>query len=1062
MSSTPLSIIEYDADNIRLFIDRFNTGRWATQGELNRAKAQTAYYPGESCDLTPDLVQRHLDGKITLASYVIGSDRTCKFMVIDFDISSLEAKGAVQKPGDAKAQKVREDAIKRLQETYVRPALIGLTEHLRIGTNQYLLESSGCKGFHVWLFFENPLPSEKAYLLANVVKKELSLYDFETYPKQSNLDASGTGSAIKLPLGINRKTQNRCLFLGQDFNNDTRGQWQALADVEYITDKQIEDILSLTDTVANKIEAGGCGHEATKNYGGDINRMISRCAALSSVKETVENADPDGGGNNIPHAWRVVIANLFMQFKEGREYAHKWLSVCDNYDEDKTNKQLDGLEGKNAITCEKMISQGLCSGRCEEIEKAGGFSPFKLAFGGKMKDDKLHILKNLAQIENPIFCGKRIQVEFQVSSLIGTPYFSTKSITFDECNEMTCPKYEKGCNCSTKSCKKIVDIPTTDKTHIEVFGLDDTRAMSIVKCGRIPGCINPKALYNSGSQGMLLVQPFLCSNVVTTIAEDETEKKFSAEDCTKESMMAAKEYKDYMTFFTGNTLETSKTYVGEGTVLANPKNQSITVLFDKAEPKHGQIDGFNLDNDEDLAAFMEWKNMPMQDKIDDFRENICMIYGRDEIIMAMMLVIFSSLEFTFNAAHQKGWVEAIFIGDSGQAKSKVVERITTYAGVGAIIGQNCSVAGLIGGNEQYKDQRYITWGIMPRNNKGLIFLDEFQEFRVDVISALRTVRSTGIATINKMKGGQHEAKCRLICAANPRDRKSMAEYQYGAESLTGIMGAADIRRFDLACFLAEDDVDKSVINQRAKNTTPKISRRVFQTAILWAWSRHEDQIIFSDDVTQEILNAAQRISQRYNTDIVPLCNTADMREKISRMTCAIAAFLGKTPDNEHLVPEIEDVKSVEKFLNDIYSKPSVGLDKLAVDRKRETTVDDEQINYLLELINSDKETDKRKYGKMMAIMKNLVDADLRTTDLISCVGATPEEVSVVLKEFMTLNLVKPPIGGLYQKQPKLVKMFRALEDRLSLKKGLFDEGSPTGETLVPVTRASGDEEVQLL
>ena len=233
--------------------------------------------------------------------------------------------------------------------------------------------------------------------------------------------------------------------------------------------------------MANRVEAGGCGHEATKSYGGDINRMISRCEALSSVKEMVENADPDGGGNNIPHAWRVVIANLFMQFKEGREYAHKWLSVCDNYDEDKTNKQLDGLEGKNAITCEKMISQGLCSGRCEAIEKAGGFSPFKLAFGGKMKDDKLHILKNLAQIENPIFCGKRIQVEFQVSSLIGTPYFSTKSITFDECDEMSCPKFEKGCDCSTKSCKKVVDIPTTDKTHIEVFGLDDTRTMNIIK-----------------------------------------------------------------------------------------------------------------------------------------------------------------------------------------------------------------------------------------------------------------------------------------------------------------------------------------------------------------------------------------------------------------------------------------------------------------------------------------------------------------------------------------------------------------------------------------------------
>lgn len=1052
--STPLGIVEYDADNIQLFIDRFNTGRWATQGELNIAKGQAPYYPApEQCDLNEELVKRHLDTKITLASYAISKDNTCKFLVIDFDIRSEEANPSLKKPGDKKAKNVKDSAIERLKPT-VSKALTGLTEHLHISSSQYLIESSGSKGYHIWMFFEKPIDSEKIYKLANVIKKELSLYDVEIFPKQSRLDAGSAGSLIKLPLGINRKTGNRCLFLGPDFNNDTRGQWQALTDTQFVTEEQIEDILSLTDTVANRVEAGGCGHEATKSYGGNLARMIERCEALQSAKEIVENASADDGTVNLSNAWRVTIANLFMQFENGREEVHKWLKSCDNYDEDMTDKQLDGLEGKNAITCEKMISQGLCSGRCEAIEKAGGFSPFKLAFGGKMKDDKLHILKNLAQIENPIFCGKRVQVEFQVSSLIGSPYFSTRNITFDECDEGSCPKFEK-CNCSTKSAKKVIDIATSDKLHIEMLGYDDTRAMGVIKGSKVHGCTNPKSLYCSGTPNVILVQSFLCSNVVNTIAEDETEKKFAAEDCTKESMAAAKEYKDYRTFFIGNTLETSKTYVGEGTVMANPKDQTITILFDKAEPKHGQIDGFTLSEDDGtLSAFLEWKHLSLEEKIDDFRENICMIYGRDEVILAMMLVMFSPLELTFNSAHQKGWVEAIFVGDSGQAKSKVVERITTYAGVGAIIGQNCSVAGLIGGNEQYKDQRFITWGLMPRNNKGLIFLDEFQEFRVDVISALRTVRSTGIATINKMKGGQHEAKCRLICAANPKDRRNMAEYQYGAESLTGIMGAADIRRFDLACFLAEEDIKQDVINRKACNSTPKISRKTFQTAILWAWSRKEDQIVLTDEVTEEILAASSRVSAKYNTDIVPLCNTADMREKIARLTCAVAAFLGKSPDNEKLVPDVEDVQTIEKFLDEIYGKATVGLDSLAIDRRRETTVDEEQINHLITLLHSTKENDKRRYGKMMIIMKNLVDADLRASDIVSCASASPEEVSVVLKEFMTLNLVKPPIGGLYQKQPKLIKMYRALSERLN--RSIFDND----DTVVPSEDMEG--EVQLL
>lgn len=1020
--------IDYTDENIGLFIERFNTGRWATQGELNIAKAQTNYNPSpEVCDLSPEIVKRHLDGDITLASYVIQRNNTCKFLVLDFDIRSEEAKPAIQDPANPKAKLVKENAMAKLREK-VSEALTGLSNHLRIHSDQYLIEYSGSKGYHIWIFFENPVSSVKVYQMANVIKKELDLYDIETFPKQRELERESSGSAIKLPLGINRKTRNRCLFLGQDFNNDTRGQWQALLETSFVSEEQIDDILRLSDTVANKIEAGGCGHEATRSYGGSLDRMISRCAALQSAKEMVENANPDDGCINLPNSMRVAVANLFMQFEDGRPMVHKWLSKCDNYNEEITDKQLDGLAEKHAITCEKMISQGLCPGRCEAIEKAGGFSPFKLAFGGKMKDDKLHILQNLGQIENPIFCGKRIQVEFQVSSLIGTPYFSTRSITFDECDEGSCPKFEK-CDCSIKSCKKKIDLPTSDDIHIEVFGYDNIRTMSTIK-SRVKGCSQSKFLYSAGSSSRILVQPFLCSNLVNTIAQDETEKKFQAEDCTKESLSSAKEYKDYLAFFTDNTLETSKTYVGEGTVMPNPKSQGVTILFDKAEPKYGQIDGFALTGQSAapgaLDNFNQWKETSVKDKIDDFRNNICMIYGRDEVIMAMMLVMFSPLELTFNSAHQKGWVEAIFMGDSGQAKSKIVERITTYAGVGAIIGQNCSVAGLIGGNEQYKDQRFISWGLMPRNNKGLIFLDELQEFRVDVISALRTVRSTGIASINKMKGGQHEAKCRLVCAANPKDKKNMAEFKYGAESLTGIMNAADIRRFDLACFLSEDDIKEDVINRKSTATLPKISRQTFQTAILWAWSRKEEDIIISEEVTIAILEASSRLSKEFNVDLVPLCNTADMREKVVRLVCALAAFSGETPDNVKLVPSVEDVTVIEGFLNEIYRKDSVALDKLAAARRRETTIDDEQVEYLWEKINSKDSEGRMRYIKIPIILQSLQKSACRSADITNVSGASPADTTLSMMELLNLNLVEN-IGGSYTATPKLSKMIKRIE-----------------------------------
>ena len=96
--------LTYTEDNVNLFIRRFSTGKWATQGPLDIGKGQTPYYPASAeGPFTPDLVRQHLDTKITLGSYVITNSNTCRFIVIDFDIDSSVAKDALmQEPGHRK------------------------------------------------------------------------------------------------------------------------------------------------------------------------------------------------------------------------------------------------------------------------------------------------------------------------------------------------------------------------------------------------------------------------------------------------------------------------------------------------------------------------------------------------------------------------------------------------------------------------------------------------------------------------------------------------------------------------------------------------------------------------------------------------------------------------------------------------------------------------------------------------------------------------------------------------------------------------------------------------
>jgi hypothetical protein len=84
-----------------------------------------------------------------------------------------------------------------------------------------LMESSGGKGYHAWLFFSEPLPAAQVrrwlgwafwplWLEAATDAPEWPA--MEVFPKQDFIEEGGFGNLVKLPLGKHAKSGNRSVF----------------------------------------------------------------------------------------------------------------------------------------------------------------------------------------------------------------------------------------------------------------------------------------------------------------------------------------------------------------------------------------------------------------------------------------------------------------------------------------------------------------------------------------------------------------------------------------------------------------------------------------------------------------------------------------------------------------------------------------------------------------------------------------------------------------------------------------------------------------------------------
>lgn len=176
--------------------------------------------------LTLEHVRDHLRGTTTLAPFQLSVDNTVKYLEFDVDLTA----------GGRSTGRTMED---------VQTQVVALAEIITTYFGKYscMVEISGSKGYHVWMFFADQIAARYAYALGTYIRNlvpPIEGIEIEIFPKQ--VTQTSYGSATRIPFGIHRETKVRGVIVDNTFTPHTN-QYESFLRVRDITEDEIQTII---------------------------------------------------------------------------------------------------------------------------------------------------------------------------------------------------------------------------------------------------------------------------------------------------------------------------------------------------------------------------------------------------------------------------------------------------------------------------------------------------------------------------------------------------------------------------------------------------------------------------------------------------------------------------------------------------------------------------------------------------------------------------------------------------------------------------------------------------
>ena len=532
----------------------------------------------------------------------------------------------------------------------------------------------------------------------------------------------------------------------------------------------------------------------------------------------------------------------------------------------------------------------------------------------------------LSKSSDAHYAGRRIKVPVLVAGKESAPFIYPKDITVS-CD--AADPDDKKCTACLMCYKKRQDISLTSKDALILKLIDcpDDKQLETLKrvAGASARCA--KVDVNIKAYGNL--------ECIQMIPKADANFGFALKQ----------EYVSRSGYMIGNNLPTNKKYTMVGYMHADPNNQRATYVFDTAVPEKDLAEEFVL-NDEveaQLKLFQVAEGQTVTQKFSeihqDLERNVTYIWDRRRVAYAVDLVYHSAISFTFQEQPiKRGWTECLIIGDSGQAKTTLVERLMSHYRAGDLLsGESSRRTGLVYSLQQSgnKGTWTLIWGAMPLNDGGLVAVDELSGMSEDDLAKMSDVRSSGIAKSTGVIVAETTARTRMIFISNPRNGRQLRAETYGVSAILKLWGKAeDVRRLDFAVAVASGEVDTRTVN-RSVTEMPDVEHKYTSTAcnlrVMWAWSRRPEDIVFTPEATQQILEYAEKMGKKYSPRI-PLVEPADQRLKLARLSVSVATCVCSTDESwQKVIVKPEHVDFVYEYLTAIYDQRAMGYDRFSQD-----------------------------------------------------------------------------------------------------------------------------------
>ncbi len=320
----------------------------------------------------------HLEGRISVACYLLDQDTRCAAVCLDVDIPKVDIPEAASARKELKRSKFL---------PVVRRIVQYLEEGYSVSSEAILLEDTGGRGYHVWLFFEQAQPAEAVVALVQDVKSHADADSVEVFPPSAKHGKTGySKSLVRLPLGIHRGYSGaRSTFLSSQTFDSVPAQDTAshLRQLRYTS----PDVLTVAEQRRTAQMAGRDASRAGRfekakdqTESAPLPMVRSRMVTCSAISALITKAKQHG---HLADHERVALALTLRHIEGGMNALQDVLRCCSDFSAEETQRQIDSLAGYRPVSCARL--QGpeyhVCAGWCSDLLRtaaAPGCSPTPL------------------------------------------------------------------------------------------------------------------------------------------------------------------------------------------------------------------------------------------------------------------------------------------------------------------------------------------------------------------------------------------------------------------------------------------------------------------------------------------------------------------------------------------------------------------------------------------------------------------------------------------------------------------------------------------------------------